>query len=51
MTEIPDQPFDKIAMDLVTDFTKNQQRKQTYPDHNRPTNGLARSDTDPEQVC
>ena len=23
MTEIPDQPFDKIAMDLVTDFTKS----------------------------
>ena len=23
MTEIPDRPFDKIAMDLVTDFTKS----------------------------
>ena len=23
MTEIPDQPFDKIAMDLVTDFTES----------------------------
>ena len=28
-----------------------QQGKQTYPDHHRPINGLARSDTDPEQVC
>ena len=28
-----------------------QQGKQTYPDHHRPTNGLARSDTDPKQVC
>ena len=23
MTEIPDQPFDKIMIDLVTDFTKS----------------------------
>ena len=23
MTEIPDRPFDKIAMDLVTDFTES----------------------------
>ena len=23
MTEIPDQPFDKITMDLVTDFTES----------------------------
>ena len=28
-----------------------QQGKQTYPDHHRPTNALARSDTDPKQVC
>ena len=28
-----------------------QQGKQTYPDHHRPINRLARSDTDPEQVC
>ena len=28
-----------------------QQGEQTYPDHHRPTNGLARSDTNPEQVC
>ena len=51
MTEIPDRPFDKIVMDLVTDFYQIQQGKQTYPDHHRPINRLARSDTDPEQVC
>ena len=28
-----------------------QQGKQAYPDHHRFTNRLARSDTDPEQVC
>ena len=28
-----------------------QQGKQTYPDHHRPINRLARSDTDPKQVC
>ena len=28
-----------------------QQGKQAYPDHHRPINRLARSDTDPEQVC
>ena len=28
-----------------------QQGKRTYPDNHRPINGLARSDTDPEQVC
>ena len=27
------------------------QGKQTYPDHHRPVNGLARSDTDPEHFC
>ena len=27
-----------------------QQGKQTYPDHHRPINRLARSDTNPEQV-
>ena len=25
MTEIPDRPFDKIAMDLVTDFTESSE--------------------------
>ena len=28
MTEIPDQPFDKIAMDLVTDFTESNKRNR-----------------------
>ena len=32
-------------------FHQIQQGKQTYPDHHRPTNGMARSDTDPKQVC
>ena len=28
-----------------------QQGKQTYPDHHRPINRLARGNTDSEQVC
>ena len=51
MTEIPDQPFDKIAMDLVTDFTESNKGKKTYPYYHRPTNGMARSNTNPKQVC
>ena len=29
MTKIPDRPFDKIAMDLVTDFTESNKGKKT----------------------
>ena len=49
MTEIPDRPFDKIVMDLVTDFTEsNKGNKHILT---RPTNGMARSNTDLKQVC
>ena len=50
MMEIRDRPFDKIAMDLVTAFTESSKGNK-HPDHHRPTSGLARSDTDPKQVC
>ena len=31
MTEIPDRPFDKIAMDLVTDFTESSKENKHIP--------------------
>ena len=40
MTEIPDRPFDKIAIDLVTDFNF---RQQTHPHHYRSPNRMAGS--------
>ena len=33
MTEIPDRPFDKIAIDLVTDLQNFNFREQTHPHH------------------
>ena len=39
MMEIPDRPFDKIAMDLVTDFTESNKGNKhilTIIDHHRP---------------
>ena len=33
MTEIPDRPFDKIAIDLVTDCKTFNIRQQTHPHH------------------
>ena len=32
MTDIPDQPFDKIAMDLITDLKVSMSRT-SYPHH------------------
>ena len=49
MMEIPDRPLDKIAMDLVTDFTESSKgSKHTLTI--RLINRLARSDTNPKQV-
>ena len=51
MTEIPDRPFDKIAIDLVTDCAKHPLRQQAHFDHNRSPDKLARSFSHPWQIC
>ena len=51
MTEIPDRPFDKIAIDLVTDCKMSHLRQQAHIDHNRSPNRLARSFSHPWQIC
>ena len=51
MIEIPDRPFDKIAIDLVTDWWNLNIRQQTHPNYNRSLNRIARSIPHPWQVC
>ena len=46
MMEIPDRPFDKIAMDLVTDFTESNKGNK----HILTIIGMSGSNTDPKQV-
>ena len=51
MTEIPDQTFRQDRNGLSYRLYQIQQGKQAYPDHHRLINRLARSYTDPKQVC
>ena len=51
MTEIPDRPFDKIAMDLVTDFTEsNKGNKHILTIIDLLTGWPEVVYTDPEQI-
>ena len=50
MTEIPDRPFDKITMDLVTDFTESNKGNKHILTTIDLVNRMARSNTNPEQV-
>ena len=50
MKEIPDRPFDKIAMDFVMDFTESSKGNKHILTIIRLINRLARSDTNPEQI-
>ena len=47
MTEIPDRPFDKIAIDLVTDCKNLNFRQQAYIDHYQSPDRLAGSFSHP----
>ena len=47
MTEVPDRPFDKIAIDLVTECKTSTSGKQTHLNYNRSFNWMARSISHP----
>ena len=51
MTEIPDRPFDKIAIDLVTNCETSTSSNNTHPHYYRSLNRMARSISYPQQVC
>ena len=51
MTEIPDRPFDKIMMDLVTDFTESNKGNKHILTIIDLLTGMAGNNTDHKQVC
>ena len=51
MTEIPDRPFNKIAIDLVTECETSTSGKQAYPYHYQPLNRMARGIPYTGKIC